>query len=201
MQKLLEVRFPDGTEICRNKVTDTYIDCLEKIGLPLVNSLGISARKKSYVNLVSDTTDGYNYTEVGGWFVYRKMGIGDMAKNLAAVSERLNLNLQIGIVETDRSFREDNATLRVFLDGEEITRSSGAKTFAEAIRHIGEPEVERLGIIIAGHSLVSRVGGEGYTPPAGVTLSGPRQPPTRKSPDWKRLPVLWARTCGSLRND
>ena len=165
MQKLLKVRFPDGTEICRDKLTDTYIDCLERIGLPLVNSLGISARDRSFVNLVSDTTDGVNYTEVDGWFVFRKLDAEGMEQNLAAVSARLNLDLVVNIVE--KGGRDGKATLRVILDGEDITRSSGAKTFAEAVRRIGETEVERLGKTVAGRNLVSRTGGEGYTPTGG----------------------------------
>ena len=163
-KKRLRVKFNDGTEICRqDRVTDTYIDCLDKIGLSTINSLGISARDRSFVNLVSETTDGRNYSEVNGWFVYRKIDIKKMRDNLTAISNRLGLNLKIDIFETGDTFRP-KSTLRIFLDGEEITRNNGARSFAEAIHRIGETQVEKLGLEVAGHKLVSRVGGEHYTP-------------------------------------
>lgn len=171
MKKFLKVQFQDNSVICRDKVTDSYIDCLEKIGLPIVHALGISARDKSFVNLVSEKSDGINYTEVDGWFVFRKLGIEGMKKNLEIVSERLNLNLRIEIVEKkDEVFRDKDKKkiLRVFFEGEDITQNSGAKTFAEAIMRIGEKQVEELGLIVADHNLVSRTGGDGYT----LTSSG-----------------------------
>ena len=166
MKKLLKVQFQDGMVICRDKVTDSYIDCLEKIGLPAVHSLGISARDRSFVNLVSEESDGINYTEVDGWFVFRKLGIEGMERNLKTVSDRLDLNLRIEVVKTDEVFRDKDKkkTLRVFFEGVDITQTSGAKTFAGAISKIGEEQVAKMGIIVADHNLVARTGGDGYTP-------------------------------------
>lgn len=165
MKKLLKIIFQDGSVISHDKVTDSYIECLEKIGLPTVHSLGISARDRSFINLVSEESDGINYTEVDGWFVFRKLGIEGMEKNLKTVSDRLNLNLLIEVVEKDEVFRDKDKkkTLRVFFEREDITQTSGAKTFAEAISKIGEEQVAKMGIIVAGHNLVARTGGDGYT--------------------------------------
>lgn len=166
MKKLLKVHFQDGSVICRDKVTDSYIDCLKKIGLPVVHALGISARDRSFVNLVSKESDGINYTEVDGWFVFRKLEVEGMGKNLKTVSDRLDLNLLIEVVEKDEVFRDKDKkkTLRVFFEGEDITQNSGAKTFAEAISKIGEEQVAKMGMIVAGHNLVAGTGGDGYTP-------------------------------------
>ena len=166
MKKYLKTHFQDGSVICRDKVTDSYIDCLKKIGLSTINSLRISARDRSFVNIVSDESDGINYTEVDGWFVFRKLGIERMQKNLETISDRLNLSLRIEIIEKkDEVFRDKDKkkTLRVFYEGEDITQNSGAKSFAEAITKIGEEQVEKLGLIVAEHNLVSRTGGDGYS--------------------------------------
>ena len=167
MKKLLRVEFQDGTVICRDKVTDTYIDSLAIIGLPSVNALKISARDRRFVNLVSETPDGVNCTEVGGWYVFRKLGIEGMAKCLSAVSERLNLGLRVDIIETEEHFRDVKSKLRVSLDGSEFSYDKSSVTFAEAVRRLGEAEVEGLGMQVSGRDLVSRTGGEGYTPTGG----------------------------------
>ena len=163
MKKLLTVRFPDGSTICREKVTDTYIDCLERIGLSKVNGLGLSARKGSFVNLVSKTPDGSNCTEVGGWYVFRKMGAESMEKCLSNVSDRLGLNLHIDM-KTDSGFRDKKSKLKVTLDGAEFCFDKCSVTFAEAVRRLGDAAVENLGIQVCGRNLISRTSGEGYTP-------------------------------------
>ena len=169
MKKLLKVRFPDGSVICRDKkATDTYIDSLVRIGLPAVNELNISARDNRFVNLVSDKPDGSNCTEVGGWYVFRKLDAEGMAKYLTKVSDRLGLGLGVDIVEKpEEVFRSGKPEMKVVLDGVEFCLNSCAATFAEAIRRLGEAEVERLGMKVCRRDLVSRTGGEGYTPTGG----------------------------------
>ncbi len=136
MKKLLKVRFPDGSVICRDKkATDTYIDTLVRIGLPAVNELNISARDNRFVNLVSDKPDGGNCTEVGGWYVFRKLDAEGMAKYLTKVSDRLGLGLGVDIVEKPEAvFRSWKPEMKVVLDGVEFCRNSCAATFAEAVR-------------------------------------------------------------------
>ena len=95
----LSVTFPDGEMICENKVINTFIKTIEKIGFNEVMKLGLTASGVPLIDTkpheVKRVHNDNVYKEYGGYFIFGNTNT-DLKKNqLKEISNRLNVGLII----------------------------------------------------------------------------------------------------------
>ena len=99
----LTISFPDGIKITGNNSFDSYINAIKKIG---VNNIKPILSKFTYKRLNSplisskkydaiENSSRYSYIELDDCYIVKGIGKRTIKKNLLALSELLNLNLQL----------------------------------------------------------------------------------------------------------
>ncbi len=97
IRQKIRVKFPDGHEICRQKVVDTFVEVIIKVGLENVAPLEI---KRSGVHIVSQTkSKDYAQHRHGKYFIMTHSSTQDKFKMITSINEQLGLGLQIDLVD------------------------------------------------------------------------------------------------------
>jgi predicted type IV restriction endonuclease len=102
-RKKIKIIFPDGTQICNNRVKDTLIEVIRKIGFEKVKGLGIQrcgfpiVSKQKYKE---ETYKSWNYDDTSRLFLFTGTSTDDKRKLLYEINERLALRLKVEMVNT-----------------------------------------------------------------------------------------------------
>lgn len=93
------VIFTDGTIIAHKKAIQTFIECLQKIGLDKVQAVGCMHNDYNLVSDIARPKDGKNIwqEEVEGKYIYTKMSNGDKLLDLLKISTYYGLDLRIEV--------------------------------------------------------------------------------------------------------
>ena len=99
----LRISFPDGTIISDNNSFNSYIKAIEKIGVNKIKPiLSKFAYKRLNCPLIStekystiENSNKYSYVNIDKCYIVKGIGKRTIRKNLLALSNMLNLNLQI----------------------------------------------------------------------------------------------------------
>jgi hypothetical protein len=93
----LRVTFNDGTVIEEHQAADTLAIVLSRLGLPRIESLGITVRK---LPLVGDTkSNRYGQRRIDGRYITTHSSTEEKRETLAYVAEKLGTPLDIQIIE------------------------------------------------------------------------------------------------------
>lgn len=92
--KILQVVFPDGTEIKENKATQTFIQTIEKIGVEKVEQL-----KDNLVRADKNFDRTAQIVQIGNFYINTHSSTIEKKRYLDNISQRLNLNLKVEITE------------------------------------------------------------------------------------------------------
>ena len=101
--KRLRVEFQDGTIICENKATDTFVKSIQHIGLEDVSQLQ-SIRCHGYP-LVStqknESKDSKKYIirELDGFFIHTQIGTKVKARYIKAIARELGVEISVEVIE------------------------------------------------------------------------------------------------------
>lgn len=164
-RKLIRVTFPDGKVICYGNVTSTFIAVLCEIGsdrfpeinlelchLPLL-AREVYPRYKAWIKPVCD-----------GWYVNTQSDTGQKYLQLRAISDSLDLGLDVEIGEDfekqddpnkSRGTKSKDSLLVKFPDGEYIANQNPIDTFLQCLWKIGIEVIMRKGIEWSGNPLIT----------------------------------------------
>jgi hypothetical protein len=93
LREKISVTFPDKTVIKNNKVVDTFVEVIKKIGPEKVLSLNIY---RASVAIVSETRDNfYTQHKIGKYWIMVHMSTKEKVAVLNEINEKLNLKLMI----------------------------------------------------------------------------------------------------------
>jgi hypothetical protein len=96
-KSILNVIFPDGTQISNAYAYQTLCDVIEKIGADKVEKLGIIVNGENLVSRNED--DFYQQHKIrGGWLVATHSSTASKKKQLEEISSNLNLNLKVKMI-------------------------------------------------------------------------------------------------------
>lgn len=164
-RKLIRVTFPDGKVICYGNVISTFIAVLCEIGsdrfpeinlelchLPLL-AREVYPRYKAWIKPVCD-----------GWYVNTQSDTGQKYLQLRAISDSLDLGLDVEIGEDfekqddpnkSRGTKSKDSLLVIFPDGEYIANQNPIDTFLQCLWKIGIEVIMRKGIEWSGNPLIT----------------------------------------------
>lgn len=95
--KKLKVTFPDGTEICLSKASDTMVETIRKIGFEKVKSLGIEMYGCPLVSNKKMREDKYGWsTAKPNMFIFTHSNTNKKISQLHEINDALSLGLIIG---------------------------------------------------------------------------------------------------------
>ena len=96
---ILKVTFKDGTTVFKRKAKDSFLECIEKIGVNRVELLNIYAN--GYPLVSDNKPDDYQYEILSnGKYLITQNSTNYKAKYLEEISQRLKLSLEIEIVNS-----------------------------------------------------------------------------------------------------
>ena len=96
--KTLRVTFPDGTVICKNKATDTFIQSLQHIGLQRVSELPIRHLRHPLVSTQKDES-AKNFRELEGYFIGTYSSTNQKAKQIRCIASILNVEISVEVID------------------------------------------------------------------------------------------------------
>lgn len=164
-KRLLRVTFEDGQSICYANATMTFMETLRRIGIEKLRLVDITV---AHVPLVSQQLSpkhkAYQKELVKGWFVMTQSDSDEKYRQLLAVKEQLNLDINIEIgtdFEKDKVklFSKERVTkgslLVSFPDGEFIGRTNPIDTYKDVILKIGLKSISAKNIEFLGKPLIA----------------------------------------------
>ena len=102
--KRLRVEFhDDGTIICENKATDTFVKSIQHIGLEDVSQLqSIRCRGYPLVSTQKNESKGskkYIIRELDGFFIHTQLGTKVKARYIQAIARELGIEISVEVIE------------------------------------------------------------------------------------------------------
>ena len=101
--KRLRVEFHDGTIICENKATDTFVKSIQHIGLEDVSQLqSIRCREYPLVSTQkneSKDSKKYIFRELDGFFIHTQLGTKEKARYLQTIARELGIVISVEVIE------------------------------------------------------------------------------------------------------
>ena len=94
----LIVSFSDGTDICENSASNTLAETINKIGVEMVIGLNIIFDNVPYISKDKDLMYRGTFLK-NGYFVNTHSSTSTKKKQLEEISQKLNLDLKIDIIE------------------------------------------------------------------------------------------------------
>lgn len=165
-KKILRVTFPNGTSICYNNATATYIETLKQIG---ADKFPLITLELGHLPLISRTKHtkyaSYMKPIVDGWYLNTQSDTEQKYLQLRSISDMLHLGLN---VEIGRDFEitnentqklnksEKESLLIQFPDGEFIAECSPVETYIQSIWKIGIDNIQRKDIRLSDKPLITR---------------------------------------------
>jgi len=92
LREKISVTFPDGKVINCKNVTDTLVECIEKVGFEKVMESGI---KNSGIPLVSKTKEEKPQRQIGEYWISTHSSSDEKIRILEKINKKLNLGLKI----------------------------------------------------------------------------------------------------------
>ena len=164
-KKLLRVTLPDGSVVCHQSATMTFVDTIKAIGseyydkiktenchLPLL-SKEIYPRFKEWMKPVCD-----------GWYVNTQSDTQQKYMQLISIKSQLGINLHVeegydfitsDVKPEQRQRKEKDKLLVKFPNGEYAAGESSIDTLIEAIWLIGPEVIRRKELVFAGKKIIT----------------------------------------------
>lgn len=92
----IKVTFPDGHEICKQKVADTMVEVIRRIGFEKVRSLNIQMYGFPIISVTKYEQEKYNWSEAtAGLYVFTHSSTDKKLSQLNEINDALSLGLRI----------------------------------------------------------------------------------------------------------
>lgn len=155
-KKKIKVTYPNGSSVCNNSATLTFLDALRSIPVERLGEVSLMVGRRKLISQEIYPGLEKDMKEIcRGWYVNTQSDVAQKYLQLRSINDELGLGLKLEIgedleVDKGRGFGKSRKTkdnlLITMPDGSFIAQESPIKTYIEFVRQIGPELIMAKGV-------------------------------------------------------